>query len=526
MTKAHRPIPRFFQRSALWAALSLSIFGSAQALTLNRPVVQSKQGEALRVEIDINEISATELTDFQASLANTETYIATRAEVPLSNGSPMEIQVQLLRRDNGRLYLKVTSKQPVSGNTMDLLLDLRWATGRMLRDISLSLDESKAAAKPIRAPAVLGSGSQKKNGQQLEVQRGDTAGQLASENMPAGVSLDQMLLALLRNNPDAFVDDNVNRLKAGALLTMPTEQEARAFSRDDARKQIQIQTKDFEAYRSELAARAPGGAIPKATRNSVGRLEARIENKNAKTNQDKLTLSKPSKNGAEEKIAKQREAQEAAKRAEELSRNIEDLAKIAAATAVRASEPTSGQLAVAPPAPSAQASADAWLDELTHNPLAPVGAGSLIALLVLIGLWRRHANRKRQEEQDIQGLPPLNVKFDLNLPTFEEPTVEKHLHPDHLHGHLNDHSQSDDHANHDVGHSPATASMRPTMDMPNVSLDLNQASNSPYQVRIDLADELWNLGQLHTSRALMEEVAHEASGADKEKALSWLAERG
>ena len=38
--------------------------------------------------------------------------------------------------------------------------------------------------------------------------------------------------------------------------------------------------------------------------------------------------------------------------------------------------------------------------------------------------------------------------------------------------------------------------------------------------------ELWNLGQLHTSRALMEEVAIEASGADKEKALQWLAERG
>jgi hypothetical protein len=45
-------------------------------------------------------------------------------------------------------------------------------------------------------------------------------------------------------------------------------------------------------------------------------------------------------------------------------------------------------------------------------------------------------------------------------------------------------------------------------------------------VCIDLADELWNLGQLHTSRALMEEVANEASGADKEKALKWLAERG
>jgi hypothetical protein len=65
------------------------------------------------------------------------------------------------------------------------------------------------------------------------------------------------------------------------------------------------------------------------------------------------------------------------------------------------------------------------------------------------------------------------------------------------------------------------------MEMPNISLDLDDLSTpGPYQVRIDLADELWNLGQLHTSKALMEEVANEASGADKEKALTWLAERG
>ena len=65
------------------------------------------------------------------------------------------------------------------------------------------------------------------------------------------------------------------------------------------------------------------------------------------------------------------------------------------------------------------------------------------------------------------------------------------------------------------------------MQMPNISLDLDDVDHvSPYQVRIDLADELWKLGQLHTSKALMEEVANEASGVDKEKALQWLAERG
>ena len=65
----------------MWAALSLSVFGSAQALTLNRPVVQSKQGEALQAEIDISEITLTEQIEFQASLASQEIYKAAKIEL-------------------------------------------------------------------------------------------------------------------------------------------------------------------------------------------------------------------------------------------------------------------------------------------------------------------------------------------------------------------------------------------------------------------------------------------------------------
>ena len=131
----------------MWAALSLSVFGSAQALTLNRPVVQSKQGEALRAEIDINEITLTEQVDFQADLASQEIYKAAKIEMPANNGIPIDFQVQLLRRDNGRPYLKITSKQSINGNAIDLLVDLRWATGRLLRDFNLSLDEASPGKK-------------------------------------------------------------------------------------------------------------------------------------------------------------------------------------------------------------------------------------------------------------------------------------------------------------------------------------------------------------------------------------------
>ena len=545
MKKAHRPALHLFQRTALWAAMSLSMLGSAQALTLTRPVVQSKQGEALRAEIDIRDLSATEQVDLQASLASPEFYKAAKIDWPTSNGAPLEIQVELLRRDNGRPYLKVSSKQPVQGQAIDLLIDLRWATGRLLRDFSVSLDDNKPA-KAITPPVALTEAAKSTNGQPISVQRGDTASELVAGKTAPGVSLEQMLVALLRNNPDAFVESNVNRMKAGALLTLPTEQETRAISREEARREIQIQTKDFEAYRANLAARAPGGAVPQAARDSAGKLEAKVQNKNSKANQDKLTLTKPSSKEAatEEKIAQQLEAQDVATRAAELSRNISELGKIAAATisSPAASEPTEPAVSLPVEAPASAASTSAWLDELADSTLAPVGAGSLIALLVLVGLWRRRANQAASPE--IEGLPPLNVKFNLDLPEFDSrDPVERgyihevaththapHEHPhDHArHGHDEDaHSEYDDVHRDDPAHGDTAAPARPTMEMPNISLDLDDADHtSPYQVRIDLADELWNLGQLHTSRALMEEVANEASGADKEKALKWLADRG
>jgi len=535
MTQAHRPASNLFQRSALWAALSLSMLVNAEALTLSKPIVQSKQGEALQVEIDIANLSKAEQADFQASLASPEVYKSSKVEAPGSNGVPMDIQVQLLRRPNGRYYLKASSKQAINGNFVDLLIDFRWATGRMLRDISVSLDDSSKKTDKASGLATTS------NTEKIRVQRGETASDLAVRNMPGGVSLDQMLVAMLRSNPEAFVDANVNRLKSGSLLTLPTAQQAKAVSREEARKEIQIQTKDFHAYRAELAARAPGGAAPKATRDSTGKLEAQVDNKKSKVTQDKLTLAKPNKNNAEDKIAQQREAQDVAKRAEEMSRNLAELGKIAAATAAEGAA-SGGVLPVN--APASAASASTWLDELSSNPLAPVGAGSLVALLVLIGLWSRHARRAAELRGDnIQGLPPLNVKFDLDLPSLDDigrhdtsfmpttpatavtqdtPHAEVASDADHTGAHDEEFKSPTAAAPAPVKTQPA----RPTMSIPDISLELDDTQAHPLQVRMDLAQELWGLGQLHTSRALMEEVLHEATGDMQAKAKQWLAERG
>jgi pilus assembly protein FimV len=515
MNFAHRATPRLLRQIALGAALSLVFVSSGWAMSFFSPVVQSKKGEPLLAEIDLNDISAQEQIELRAGMASADIYKVTQVEFPNINGTPLDINVELMRRDGGRYYIKLSSDKAVSNNFIDLLIELRWSTGRLIKKFSVALSDTKVEAKaePKASMPVI-SAVASTDSDKLVVERGDTASEIAVTKLEGRVSLDQMLLAMLRSNPDAFVASNVNRLKAGAVISMPTAKQAAEVSREDARKQIQIQAKEFDDYRAELANRAAGGNAPQASRDTSGKLSAQLDNSKAKGPQDKLTLSKPSKGNEEEKIARQREAQEVASRAAEIGRNVAELSKIASATA---SEAASGEVPVSAPVPKNKKSMP-WLDNLTSHTLAPVGAGALIAFLVLIALWVKRA-RRLNNDQDIEGLPPLNVKFNLDLPegNNRQPFIPSNTYqeaPQHEEG-----------ANSSFDGDPLAPRFTPSI--PDISLNLDSGNSSdPFQVRIDLADELWNLGQLHTSRALMEEVAHEASGETQARALQWLAERG
>jgi pilus assembly protein FimV len=544
----------WFKRSTLCAALALSLVGNAQALTLSRPQVQSKQGEALRAEIDIIDLIPSEEVELQAGLASPEAYRAARMELPRSGGTPIDVQVQLQRRPDGRPYLKISSPQAINSNFIDLLLVLQWATGRSLRDVSLSLDDGRTnspkTALPLLMPADLQNSSEKtparaplpplavaapmaavttpltKDDQRVGVQEGDTAGQIAKENLASGASLDQMLLAMLRGNPNAFVESNVNRLKTGALITLPSAQEATSVSREEARKAIQIQAEDFREYRARMAGSQLGGEAPKASRASDGKLDAQVINKAANT-EDKLTLTKPGKDAPEAKIAKQLEVQDVASRASEISQNMADLSKlVAAATASSASEPAAVSANVVVPEPAQGADEDTLKVWMSH-PLAPLGAGGLVSIMAIIGLWLSRGRRSTKDDQP-EAIKPLNVNFDLDLPKFDNDPNQRQdpSHEDSVVAPEPEAHNKAETPEAPVASTPAQPAVRPTMTMPSVSLDLDLASEAdPFLVRMDLAEELWKLGQHHTSRALMEEVMQESNGATQAKAKQWLADR-
>ena len=467
IVKSHR-----WQKTAIAAAALFGLWGSnAMALSLGRVTVQSALGEPLRAEIDVPDITPEEAASLKASLALPEAFRAAGLEY---NPAMSGLQVTVQRRADGRSYIRLSSERVINDPFVDLILEASWATGRIVRDYTLLFDppslrravpaaptpaqlpaarvatpgavapapQSRPAEAPTRAAARAASAAT----EPIRVKSGDTASKIATLSKPASVSLDQMLVALLRANPDAFVGDNVNRVKAGAIMTIPSAEQAGETPALDATRMIVAQSKDFNEFRRRLAVGAPSAPLVAGERSASGRVQAKVDDKKATTTApDKLTLSKGAlqTRPTEQQLAKERSAKEAASRAVELAKNISELSKLgaassAAAPAVTASAPVAAQVAptvgavaittplppvsavaVATVAPAASAATSAGaspttpsasapklaaaapapptepglVDQLIENPLAPAGAIGLVALLVGLGLYR---NRQRK----------------------------------------------------------------------------------------------------------------------------------
>ena len=394
---------------------ALTHHGAAQALALGRVVVQSALGEPLRAEIDVPEINAEEASSLRVALASPETFRASGMEM---NAALSGLQISLQRRADGRSFLRLTSNRPVNEPFVDLIVEANWASGRVVRDYTLLFDPPnlRPAPKPVPiapgvsappttraqpvvpsaplppvaqaapAPAVVSpatpavqperaappAAAPAAGGGQVRVQAGDTAGRLAAANRPANVSLDQMLVAMVRSNPNAFIGGNVNRIKSGAVIDLPTAEQAGAVNAGEARQTITAQSRDFNEFRRRLAGAAPQADVGTADRQAAGQVKAEVKDAApAAPAADKLTLSKgatPAQTASEDKIAKERQAKEASTRAAELSRNIDELAKLGTPAPAAPAPAT-------PAAPAAAAPATAPVTApVTAPPTAPTAA--------------------------------------------------------------------------------------------------------------------------------------------------------
>jgi len=179
------------------------------------------------------------------------------------------------------------------------------------------------------------------------IERGETLGKIAQSVMPDGVTLEQMLVALYRSNPEAFIQNNLNLVRTGKILRVPDTEEVEATSRIDAVREYRTHVADWNAYRQKVADAA--GTVPAEGRTAVsGKITTKVEDKAAAgAPKDVVKLSKGEppagvaagkgmpRTGAErirmleeEVVAREKALAEANSRITQLEKTIKDMQKL------------------------------------------------------------------------------------------------------------------------------------------------------------------------------------------------------
>jgi pilus assembly protein FimV len=395
---------------------------AAPAAGLGKLTVLSNLGQPLRAEIDVVAVEKNEMDTLAARLASIDSYLQNNLPYPSPS---LGLKLALEQRASGQPYIRATTVQPVNEPFVDVLVELTWNGGRILRAYTALLDPptytpeepavaavpetpaqqpsaptpapepqvqtqlgsefqpaeqptpvevpplpeaaaqppemaaqapgemppSETAPPPAATPAApamppdeagMPPAAQAQGDTYGPVERGDTLSQIALQYKPEDVSLEQMLVVLFRNNPEAFSGKNMNRLKTGPVLTIPDPSEVAAVDAKEARREVRVQVADWNAYKERLA-QAAGMASPmpdQAGQAAGGRLTGPIEDAGAGAQaqpKELLKLSKGETPGAsqaaqerirsleEELAARQKTIQEQNTRVAKLEKTIKDM---------------------------------------------------------------------------------------------------------------------------------------------------------------------------------------------------------
>jgi len=449
----------------------------ANAAGLGRLSVTSALGQPLAAEIELFAADKAELDSLSANLASDQAFRDARVDfAPVLSSLRFTVE----KKPDGRAVLKVTSSRPVTDPFIDLLVELNWASGRLVREYTMLLDPpgmgapqtvapvavtpaQTPVAKPAPAPAPQAAtapaaakaapptvASKPVPAPPLEapdrvtVKRGDTLSGIASRVRPEGVSLEQTLLGLYRENTQAF-DGNVNRLKAGKTLNVPSAEQVAAIPQQEAVRELKLQADDWRAYRQKLAGTVSAAPEAKAAPDqaSSGKITPKVQDRAKpapEAQRDVVKLSKaapPAVAGKagearalqeklraqeEDATAREKALQESGRRVAMLEKQVQDMQKLAdmkekaradaAVPAPPAPAPAPAPAPVetkpapvpAPVVPVVKAppvspeSAENWFDPLLANPLywggglAALGLGGVLWWMMASGGRRRKAN--------------------------------------------------------------------------------------------------------------------------------------
>jgi pilus assembly protein FimV len=235
--------------------------GISQALGLGDVHLNSPLNAPLDAEIELVNTTPEDLATLEAKLASKETFERYGLEwPPFMSG----VTVTRDRAANGTHILRIKSSETVTEPFLTLLIEATWARGRLVREYTVLLDPPVFAPNSVRAaPVATPSTSPSQTtgqisrpapqqaapsadtpaasaggGDSYEVQRGDSLSAIARRlSSSTGARPDQLMVSIYRGNPGAFEGD-MNRLRAGSVLRIPSGDEVAAVSPSEASGEV------------------------------------------------------------------------------------------------------------------------------------------------------------------------------------------------------------------------------------------------------------------------------------------------
>jgi pilus assembly protein FimV len=246
----------------LVGALAAALFmcSTSYAASFGHSRIVSALGQPLRIDVPVSQLTPDDLRSLNVVPAPASAWTQAGLIPPVDLAS-----IDLHLADGytpGSKVIQIRSTEPFDKPVADLLLDVRTASGQQRYQVSLLTHASQDA---IRSAGGVSQGSrvgdaagsptdQRVLRGMIRVKQGDTMFAIARRHAVRGVTVYQMMMALQRANPRAFIQGNINLVKAGATLAMPDMAGLTAISDKEARRLFAKQAQAFALYRQRLAA--------------------------------------------------------------------------------------------------------------------------------------------------------------------------------------------------------------------------------------------------------------------------------
>ncbi len=346
---------------SLLIGLAMGVSMPALAMDVGRAHLASAPGQPLVVTIALRSLSAQDLESLSARVASEQQWTQAGLTPPVAL-SGLSVRIVDGPQRNSRV-IEFRGSKAASSSVIDVLIDLSSAT-------TSRLVQSSVITRSAPQVTLVG--------QTYEVMRGDTLIDIARQFPVQGATLYQTLWALYQANQRAFISENMNLLRAGVSLSIPSAASILAIEPAFARAQYLAHVRAFQGSRG----RAGSSALPSQTnaatraeqRTQSGAVEPAPESVAVSNASDKVRLSSVERNGkpangthasvsssqalADQQTSQRLALQEEQSRRQELERNVEALkgalaATGAASTAGLQAGQTAGQASTSPERSSA-----------------------------------------------------------------------------------------------------------------------------------------------------------------------------